>query len=242
MHEDKSSGVFKSGINKTNQQTNLGFKANIEKYKSPGAFVLFQCEVLVGKSCFPLFHPPWWALLCAHPVPVSFQLSQAWWRQVILCWWRLMHWGFFLMCGFLARSAWAAGSKCGNSGRLDGSPRLLELCWSRVAPGEENKEEEEKEERIQAWALLAGSSGFLSARDMAEMLSCRAPCPLRKGGTRALVGVQSLLKQGPCVGKSDPVGNLIQRSSGFFFSSHISLKPQEQVMLATVLCEELLLW
>lgn len=117
----------------------------MEKYKSPWAFVLLQCEVFLGESCFPLFHPSRWALVCAHPVPVSFQLSQAWWGR----WSSASEVGyFFLMGGFLARSPGAARSKCNNSGSLDGSPSLLELCWSRVAPGEENKEEE-KEERIQ---------------------------------------------------------------------------------------------
>lgn len=152
----------------------------MEKYKSPWAFVLFWCKVFVGSDVFPSFtlsggHCPVHTLCqCLsrchkHGGGRWSSASEGWCVGVL-----------FLMGGFLARSPYAVGSMCGNSGSLDGNSSLLELCWSRVAPGEENKEEEEKEARIQAWALLAGSSGFLSARDMAEMPSCRAPCLLGK--------------------------------------------------------------
>lgn len=119
------------------------------------------------------------------------------------------------MDGFLARSPYAVVPMCGNSGSLDG-PSLLELCWSRVAPGGKNKEEEEKEVRIQeAWAPAFRQQWLPVCQDMAEMPSCRAPCPLGKGGSHALVGVLSLLKQELCV-KFDPAEQWVSLFQPYF--------------------------
>lgn len=58
MYEDKKPTEYKGDIKRTNPLTNLWFKANMEKYTSPSAIMLFQHEALVEESWFPLFHSP----------------------------------------------------------------------------------------------------------------------------------------------------------------------------------------
>lgn len=180
--------------------------------------MLFWCEYLWGKDVFLSFTLPgghWSVHTLCQCLSSCHRHAGGRWSSAIV---NSCIGFFFLTGGFLARSPYAAGSLCGK-GRLDG-PSPLELCWSRVAPGEENREEEEEEVRIQAWALLPGSSGFLSARDMAEMPSCRAPCPWGKEETPCSTGVQSLLKQEPCV-KFDPAQQWV-----FLFHPYFSEAPR----------------
>lgn len=143
---NKTPRVCKRGIDGTNQQTNLWFKDIWRSINLPELLCYFSAKDLWGRAVFTLPGGHWSVHTLCQCLPSCHRCGGSRWCSASEDWCI----GFFLDGWLFRRLPYAAGSMWGNSGSLDGSPSLLELCWSRVAPGEENKEEEEKEVRIEA--------------------------------------------------------------------------------------------